>query len=100
MSDWRDRAACLALDPDDFDPVRGYRESADEHAERLAAVKAMCAACPVAKECREAELDSGRKPWHIRAGDDPDQLLEERNRRIRQRSRKRVKARALAKETA
>ena len=100
MNPWRDRAACLSLDPEMFDPQCYWGETSAMRDQRIRDIRAMCAACPVAAECLAAELDSGRRPWHIRAGLDPDQLLAARDRRIRQRSRKRVKARTQAKETA
>lgn len=51
MSDWRDRAACLGIDPDVMVPDRGSP---------TAPAKAVCARCPVAGPCLDEALAD---PW-------------------------------------
>jgi WhiB family redox-sensing transcriptional regulator len=53
-SDWRDRSACRATDPDLHFPEPG-------NTAQLAAAKAVCAACPVRAECLQFALDTGSR---------------------------------------
>lgn len=50
--DWRDLAECKGMDPDFFFPDRG---------ESLRDVKAVCAGCPVRRECLDYALDNNEK---------------------------------------
>lgn len=51
--DWRDRAACRAVDPELFQPST---ESGPVHDAQVAAAKAVCAGCPVREMCLEFAL--------------------------------------------
>lgn len=78
---WRDRAACLGVDPELFFP-HGY---SDQYAPQIAEAKAVCGDCPVRAECLADALD-GKPSFDtdgIRAGLDPDQRT--KLRRLRQR---------------
>lgn len=55
MTNWRDRAACLGLDPELFFPVSDVGPGAVQ----TAAAKAVCARCPVRAECLADALDAG-----------------------------------------
>lgn len=44
VSDWRDQAACLGLDPDLFFPEKNATGTARQ-------AKKVCAVCPVREEC-------------------------------------------------
>lgn len=63
---WRDDAACARFDPEDWDPV---------NAAAARPAQAVCAACPVRRECLlEALTDESRTkygPWLIRGGFTP-----------------------------
>jgi WhiB family redox-sensing transcriptional regulator len=49
--DWMPKALCRRLDPELFFPL-GKRETAPSKAQ-VAEAKAVCAVCPVRRECRE-----------------------------------------------
>jgi WhiB family transcriptional regulator, redox-sensing transcriptional regulator len=53
---WQAHAACAELPTDDFFPVGSTGPALD----RIAAAKAICAICPVVKECLEYALDTGQ----------------------------------------
>ena len=64
-SDWRDSAACRGVDTEKFylpDRMRGPRARAHE-----AAAKAICARCPVIRECRRWAVRSG-EAWGVWGG--------------------------------
>jgi WhiB family redox-sensing transcriptional regulator len=48
-ADWRSAGACLHADPDLFFPI----SLTERAAEQIAAAKAICARCPVRRECLE-----------------------------------------------
>ncbi|WP_433893388.1 WhiB family transcriptional regulator [Streptomyces sp. CA-111067] len=78
--DWRDRAACLDVDPELFFPV-GNGGSALMQAQRA---KAVCAGCPVIESCRE---------WAMRTGQDAGVwggLSEEERRSLKRRRARRA----------
>ena len=67
--DWRDRAACVE-DPELF-YIPG--DSWERHREQRAEALAMCASCPVLKQCREWMLNGWalRDPHAVIAGTTP-----------------------------
>ena len=56
MSDWRDRAACRAEDPELFFPIGNGPAAQDQIAE----AKAVCRGCPVVTECLSWALEAGQ----------------------------------------
>jgi WhiB family redox-sensing transcriptional regulator len=62
--DWRERAACLGIDPEVFHPI-SERMAVDEAA--LAEAKATCAICPVRRDCLSFALDVGDR-WGVYGG--------------------------------
>ena len=54
--DWRQRAACLPVDPDLFFPVSAEGRSL----EQVARAKAVCARCRVRRECLAFALGTGQ----------------------------------------
>ena len=54
--DWRDRAACLTVDPELFFPV-GNTGPAVEQIDRA---KAVCSHCPVTEYCLQYALDTNQ----------------------------------------
>jgi WhiB family redox-sensing transcriptional regulator len=54
--DWRLRAACQSVDPDLFFPISASGRSL----EQVTAAKAICAACPVRRECLAFALITGQ----------------------------------------
>lgn len=50
---WSDQAACLDVDPEIF-----FQPPGDHDAEESA--KAICARCPVTRECLDTAIDEGR----------------------------------------
>ncbi len=54
--DWRDRAACLTVDPELFFPV-GNTGPAVEQIDRA---KAVCSHCPVTEHCLQYALDTNQ----------------------------------------
>ena len=72
-ADWRTLAACRGLDPELFVPARG-----DSHTARNA--QAVCATCPVAKQCLEYAIEVGETEG-IWGGLSGRQLRQERQRR-------------------
>ena len=54
--DWRDRAACLSVDPELFFPV-GNTGPAVEQIDRA---KAVCSHCPVTEYCLQYALDTNQ----------------------------------------
>jgi WhiB family redox-sensing transcriptional regulator len=55
--DWRDRAACRAVDPELFFPVGSTGPALDQ----LADAKTVCHRCPVIGECLAWALDTGQR---------------------------------------
>jgi WhiB family transcriptional regulator, redox-sensing transcriptional regulator len=51
--DWRERAACRGTDPELFFPTRniGVSDGGSQYQKDINAAKAVCAGCPVRKEC-------------------------------------------------
>ena len=70
---WQDRGACRGVDPGLFFPARG---------ESLAAARAVCAGCPVRRECLEHALAQPEK-FGVWGG------TSERERRVLRRDRRR-----------
>lgn len=60
--DWQLQAACRGKDPNIFFHPEGERGAARER--RVAAAKAICASCPVMRECSEHAL-TVREPYGI-----------------------------------
>ncbi|HEX7107560.1 MAG TPA: WhiB family transcriptional regulator [Acidothermaceae bacterium] len=56
MSEWRDDAACRDEDPELFFPI-GHGPAAQA---QIAAAKAVCARCPVVRECLAWALENGQ----------------------------------------
>jgi WhiB family redox-sensing transcriptional regulator len=56
MSEWRDKAACLDEDPELFFPI-GHGPAAQD---QIVAAKAVCARCPVVRECLSWALETGQ----------------------------------------
>jgi WhiB family redox-sensing transcriptional regulator len=56
MTEWRDEAACRDEDPDLFFPI-GSGPAAQA---QIADAKAICARCPVVRECLEWALETGQ----------------------------------------
>ena len=54
--DWWSRAACQSVDPDLFFPISASGRSL----EQVTAAKAICAACPVRRECLAFALITGQ----------------------------------------
>jgi WhiB family redox-sensing transcriptional regulator len=52
---WRERAACLGIDPELFFPERGGDGKTSQNA------KATCAVCPVRVECLETAIEAGER---------------------------------------
>jgi WhiB family redox-sensing transcriptional regulator len=71
---WEDRAACITADPDLFFPEAG------EHGGEQA--KAVCASCPVRRECLEGALARNEKYgiWGGTSGADRRELRRQRSR--------------------
>ena len=61
--DWRDRAACLTVDPEIFFPFDARGRAVHVAEERA---KAVCTGCPVRAECREFALAA--LPYGIAGG--------------------------------
>jgi WhiB family redox-sensing transcriptional regulator len=55
--DWRDRAACCAVDPELFFPVGSTGPALDQ----LADAKSVCHRCPVVGDCLAWALDTGQR---------------------------------------
>jgi WhiB family redox-sensing transcriptional regulator len=66
--DWRDRAACLAEDPELFFPVG----STGPAAQQIALAKAVCARCPVVESCLSWALYVGEQEG-VWGGTSPDE---------------------------
>ena len=63
---WRDKAACRSADPNlFFPPERGGKAQAGK-------AKAICAGCPVRKDCLEFALDTSQE-YGIWGGYDEDE---------------------------
>lgn len=75
---WRAEAACSGLPTDDFFPVGSTGGALD----RIAAAKAVCAACPVRVQCLDYALDTGQHDG-IWGGLSEDERRTERRRRQR-----------------
>ena len=56
IDSWRDAAACRSVEPDLFFPI-GTTGTAVDH---IAAAKAVCATCPVTRECLEFALETNQ----------------------------------------
>jgi len=82
--EWQVRGACLKADPTLFFHPEGER--GPMRRDRDAAAKAVCAPCPVIRECREHAL-AVREPFGVWGGLTEDEREEihtvERRRRIR-----------------
>lgn len=55
--DWRERAACCAVDPELFFPVGSTGPALDQ----LADAKSVCHRCPVIGQCLAWALDTGQR---------------------------------------
>ncbi|MGW2051760.1 WhiB family transcriptional regulator [Streptomyces sp. NPDC001858] len=53
---WRERAACLRVDPDLFFPVGRTGPALDQIDE----AKAVCGRCPVMQQCRDWAVEAGQ----------------------------------------
>ncbi|MGW1785430.1 WhiB family transcriptional regulator [Streptomyces sp. NPDC002143] len=53
---WRERAACLRVDPDLFFPVGHTGPALDQIDE----AKAVCGRCPVMEQCRDWAVEAGQ----------------------------------------
>ena len=81
-ADWRDRAACLDVDPELFFPI-GNTGPALVQVEQA---KAVCARCPVLAECRAWALDNPKlAEFGVFGGmsEDERRAVARRNRRSR-----------------
>ena len=74
--DWRNRAACLDVDPELFDPAIYDQRYGNKGADALA----VCAGCSVRALCLEANLEDR---WLIVGGTTPDQRAAMRRNRSR-----------------
>ena len=54
--DWRDKAACLTVDPELFFPVGNTGPAVDQ----IEKAKAVCARCTVTEICLQYALESGQ----------------------------------------
>jgi WhiB family redox-sensing transcriptional regulator len=54
--DWRDKAACLTVDPELFFPVGNTGPAVDQ----IEKAKAVCATCTVTEICLQYALESGQ----------------------------------------
>ena len=54
--DWRDRAACLTVDPELFFPVGNTGPAV----EQIGRAKAVCSRCPVTEYCLQYALDTNQ----------------------------------------
>ena len=54
--DWRHLAACKGMDPEMFFPIHAHRGSCND-------AKAVCATCPVSKQCFEAGRTEHTGMW-------------------------------------
>ena len=79
--DWRDRAACLTVDPELFFPV-GNTGPAVEQIERA---KAVCSTCPVTEYCLQYALDTNQDSgvWGGTSEEERRQLRKKFNTRAR-----------------
>jgi WhiB family transcriptional regulator, redox-sensing transcriptional regulator len=77
--DWRDRAACLDLDPELWFPV-GTTGPAVEQTERA---KTVCAGCPVIAHCLAWALETGQSDgiWGGKTADERRALRRARRQR-------------------
>lgn len=82
--DWRHRSACSGTDPALWHAADGER--ANGSAPRLAAARAICAACPVTTECLRDALDT-RDRYGVRAGLDMATLPDRTRGKLRARLR-------------
>jgi WhiB family redox-sensing transcriptional regulator len=68
---WRDRAACLGLDPDVFFPLSNDWKGRADIGKVLEA-KAICARCPSRQACLDDAIES-KDAWSIRGGLTPQE---------------------------
>lgn len=54
--DWRDKAACLAVDPELFFPVGNTGPAVDQ----IDRAKSVCSRCPVTEYCLQYALDTNQ----------------------------------------
>lgn len=54
--DWRDKAACLTVDPELFFPVGNTGPALDQ----IEKAKAVCGGCPVAENCLQYALETNQ----------------------------------------
>ncbi|MGW0946207.1 WhiB family transcriptional regulator [Streptomyces sp. NPDC002623] len=76
---WRERAACLRVDPDLFFPVGHTGPALDQIDE----AKAVCGRCPVMEQCRDWAVEAGQVEG-IWGGMTESERRALRRRRIRQ----------------
>jgi WhiB family transcriptional regulator, redox-sensing transcriptional regulator len=78
---WRMLAACQSIDPELFFPVSASGKSL----EQVTAAKAVCAACPVRRECLAFALRTGQVHgiWGGRTVEERHQALREEDNRTR-----------------
>lgn len=76
---WRKRAACLDLDPELFFPVSW----AKTHETTMAEGKAICAVCPVRRQCLDFAIDTHQE-YGLWGGMDAQERRRERRRRTAQ----------------
>jgi WhiB family redox-sensing transcriptional regulator len=84
MTDWRDRAACRAEDPELFFPM-GLSNATRHNQQQNDLAKAVCRRCPVASACLAWALESGEGHgvWGGMTADERRELLSTRSRRRR-----------------
>ena len=82
QADWRDAAACLALDTNLFFPVGETGDAADQ----AVAAKAVCRGCPVRDECLAFAMATNQQAG-IFGGLDEDERRSLRRRLARERRR-------------
>jgi WhiB family transcriptional regulator, redox-sensing transcriptional regulator len=78
---WRMLAACQSIDPELFFPVSASGKSL----EQVTAAKAVCAACPVRRECLAFAFRTGQVHgiWGGRTAEERHQALREEDNRTR-----------------
>ena len=78
--DWRDKAACLTVDPELFFPVGNSGPALNQIAE----AKVVCRRCPVVSDCLAWALESGQDAgvWGAMS-EDERRALKRRNARAR-----------------
>ncbi|MGH8899311.1 MAG: WhiB family transcriptional regulator [Egibacteraceae bacterium] len=79
MTSWRHKAACRGLDPETFFPVGTTGPALDQ----VARAKAVCADCPVVRECLDWALETRQHDgvWGGKNEDERRALWRSRTRR-------------------